>query len=179
MKPKWKGVAERAYNRTFGIEEISTAMMPALARDCRDELTTGFIDRIRGLCEEQETLLIKDDIKSRLEALRPDAGNGIGRRILENVHRISREEEVTVKTAVQAVERALVERAAKSNRQMEEHTARLSTAARANDFRNRLEQATAKAPINGLARQLLKLDNTRSPRTSVKRDGLEEGPKIK
>lgn len=181
MKPKWRSVAERAYNRAFGIDEICTVMMPALASDCHDEMTPRFIDRLRSICEQQENLLFKDNIPSRMEALRPDAGSGIGRHVLENVVRLSKQEEVNVITLVKAIERACVDRLAKNNRQMEEHTLRKSTLSRANDFRNRLEQATgsAKAQVSGLARQFLKLDNNRPVRSTTKREGLDEGPSIK
>lgn len=181
MKPKWRSVAERAYNGSFGVDEISAAIMPALASDCHDEMTPRFIDSLRGLCEQQETLLIKDDMPARLEALRPEAGSGIGRQALENVIWLSKQEEVNVITAAKAIERAFVDRLAKNNRQMEEHTLRKSTVSRANALRNRLEQATAnaKAQLSGLARQLLKLDNNRPARSTAKRDGLDEGPSIK
>lgn len=179
MKPKWRSVAERAYNGAYGLDEISTAMMPAVARDCQDEMSPRFIDRLRGVCEQQEALLFKDDIPAQMDALRREAGNGIGRRVLENVVRLSKQEEVNVLTAVKAVERAIAERLAKANRQIEEHTLRESSTARANDVRARLEQATAKTQLTGLARQVLKLENGRPARASAKRDGLDEGPKIK
>lgn len=179
MKRKWQSVAERAYNHAFDVDEISAAMIPALAGDCRDEMSPRFIEHVRRLCEEQETLLIKDDAKPQFEALREDAGNGIGRRVLENVVRLSREEELSVLTLVKATEAAILERAAKSNRQIEEHTLRKSTVARANGVRTRLEQATGNAPISRLAREVLKLDSARPSRSTAKRDGLDEGPSIR
>ena len=94
MKPKCRSVAERAYNRAFGLDDISTAMMPALVSDCQHEITPRFIDSLRGICEQQETLLFKDDIQAQLEALRPEAGTGMGRHVLENAVRLSKQEEV-------------------------------------------------------------------------------------
>ena len=82
-------------------------------------------------------------------------------------------------TAVKAIERAVAERMAKSNRQIEEHTLRKTTVSRANDVRTRLEQATAQTPVTGVARQVLRLDNNRPARSSAKRAGLEEGPSLK
>lgn len=178
MKPIWRNVAERAYNSAFGLDEISTAMMPALARDCQDEIPPSFINGLRDLCEKQESHLFKDNVPEQVEALGRDAGNGLGRRVFENVVHLSKQEELNVFTAVKALERAIAERAAKSNRQIEEHTLRNSSVSRTNNLRTRLEQATAKAPINALARQVLKLDE-RPARSSPKRHGLDEGPKIK
>jgi hypothetical protein len=181
MKPKWRSVAERAYNRAFGVDEISSAMMPALHGDCHDEMSPRFIDGLRKICERQEGLLFKDDSRAQLENLRKDAGSGMARHALDNVIRLSKQEELQVITAVKAIESALTDKLAKNNRQMEEHTLRKSTVARANQFRSRLEQATANAKeqVTGLARQLLKLDNKRPARSTSKRDGLDEGPSIK
>jgi hypothetical protein len=179
MKRKWQDVAERADNRTFGIDEVSNAMIPALAGDCRDEMSSGFIEQIRGVCEEQESLLIKDDIRARMEALRPEAGTGIGRRLIENVVRISSADAADVIALAKAMTAALAERAARCNRQVEEHYLRQSSASRANNVRGRLEQATAGAALEALARQILKLDNIRPARSSAKRDGLDEGPSIR
>lgn len=179
MKPKWRSVAERAYNRAFGVDEISAAMMPALQSDCQDEMSPRFLGQLRNICEEQPSLLFKDNIPARLEALKQEAGSGMGRRVLENVIRLSKQEEVNVFTAVKAIERACVERLGRTSWQMEEHTLRKSTVTRANDLRNRLDQATVKAPVSNVARQLLKLDNERPARSSAKRHGLDEGPSLK
>jgi hypothetical protein len=179
MKRAWRIVAERADNRAFGIDEICTAMIPALARDCRDEMSPEFTSRIRGLFERQETLLIKDDIALALEALRHGAGVGIGRRLIESVARISTDAVASVRTLVKALAAVLQERAARSSRQIEEHSLRKSTAPRASSVRARLEQATADAPFYALARQVLKLDNKRPARSSGKRGGLDEGPSIR
>lgn len=178
MKPKWRSIAERAYNRNFATDDITTAMGPALVSDCRDETTPAFFDGLRGICEEQESLLIKDNVRQRFEALRPEAGTGIGGRILDNVIRLSEQGEVSVKTAIHAIERACVERIAKSSRQMEEHAQRETSISRASHMRPRLEEAAAKAPVTGVARQLLKIDKAPS-RSSTKRKGLEEGPSLK
>jgi hypothetical protein len=179
MKPKWRIVAERAYNSAFEPDEIITAMTPALAEDCHDEMTPRFIADLRGLCERQESLLFRDDIPSRLESLRQEAGTGMGGRILDHLVRLSKLGELTISTAVQATERAVVDRIARSNRQIEEHTLRNATASRANDVRMRLEQATAEVPVTDVARQAFGLDNDCPPRSALKRSGIDEGPRIK
>jgi hypothetical protein len=178
MKPKWRSLAERAYNRNFDIEEIATAMGPAVVSDCRDETTPAFFVGLRRICEEQEGLLIKENVRQRLEVLRPEAGTGIGRRMLDNVIRLSEEEEVSVKTAIQGIERALLERVAKNSRQIEEHAQRETSVTRAGHMRRRLEQAAAKAPLTGVAKQMLKIEKPPT-RSSRKRKGLDEGPSLK
>jgi hypothetical protein len=180
MKPKWRSVAERAYNPAFGIDEISTAMLPALAGDCHDEMSPRFVESLRSLCEHHETTLPHiNDLSERVENLRREAGNGMGRRVLEHVERFAAKEGVTINTAVNAIECAGAERLAKSNRQIEEHTLRNGNVPRANDVRSRLEQATATTALTSLARQVLRLEDTGTARSSAKRDGLDEGPGIR
>src|SRR5258706_114140 len=140
MKPKWRSVAERAYNPAFGIDEISTAMLPALAKDFHDEMSPRFIEALR--CLHHDTLPLISDLSERVEDLRREAGNGIGRRVVEHIERFAAKEGVTLNTAVNAIECASAERLAKSNRQIEEHTLRNGTVSRSNDVRSRLEQAT-------------------------------------
>lgn len=178
MKPKWRNLAERAYNRNFDINDIATAMGPALVSDFRDETTPGFFSGLRGICEEQESLLIKDNVRERLEALRPEAGTGIGRRVLDNVIRLSEQDELSVKTAIAAIERAGMERIAKNARSMEEHAQRETSVSRASHMRPRLEEASAKASVTSIAKQMLQIEKPPS-RSSTKRKGLEEGPNLK
>jgi hypothetical protein len=111
MKRNWRSVAERADNGSFGVDQISTAMFPALAGDCQDELKPGLIDRVRGMIEEQESLLIKDDIGGRIAALRAEAGAGIGQRFLDNVARISAKDVPGMIDLMTAMTAALAERA--------------------------------------------------------------------
>ena len=85
MKRNWKSVAERADKHSFDVADISAAMIPALAGDCRDEIRPGLIDRVRGIVEEQESLLIKDNVGARIAALRAEAGPGIGQRFIDNL----------------------------------------------------------------------------------------------
>ncbi|HEY1947643.1 MAG TPA: hypothetical protein VGG97_11585, partial [Bryobacteraceae bacterium] len=130
MKRNWQNVAERADKHAHGVDEISTAIIPALAGDCRDEMSPGFIDSICNIYEEQERLLFKHDLRARVEALRPQAGSGIGRRLIENVVRLSPDQEAGLNALIKAMSDALTERAARCNRQVEEHYLRESTVAR-------------------------------------------------
>jgi len=87
MRPAWRRVAERGDKRACSAEEISQALSPALEQDCRDEMSPEFLSGIRRVVEEPS--LFKDDVAARLEALRPQAGSGIGRAVLDNVGLLS------------------------------------------------------------------------------------------
>jgi hypothetical protein len=181
MKPKWRSVAERAWNGAFGIHEISAAMMPALRGDCQDEIPPRLVDGLLKIVDRQEGLLFKDVGAADLEALRSEAGTGMGRHALDNLIRLSKQEQLNVLTLAKAFDSTFLDRLAKTNRQMEEHTLRNAPVSRTNQLRSRLEQAAshAKTLISGLTRQILKLDNNRPARLTSKRDGLDDGPSIK
>lgn len=179
MKRGWQRVAKRADNRTYGADEISIAMIPALERDCQDEMSGEFIDGIRRVFEEQEELLIKDDVVAQVEALRREAGCGIGRTLLNNVTQISAGNAVGVLDLINAMTAALADRAARCGRQAEEHYLRESTASRANNVRARFEEGIAGAALEALARHILKLDARSPGRPALKRDGLDDGVSLR
>lgn len=87
MPPAWKRVAERADNAAFESDEIRKALIPALEHDCRTEMSPALLDDVRSLIEGQDASLFKSDVRPQLEALRTDAGYGIGNRLLNNLIR--------------------------------------------------------------------------------------------
>lgn len=174
MKRCWQHVAQRADNGNFAADDISAALLPALEHDCRDEMSTQFIDRVRNIIEEQQDLLIKDDVGARIEDLRGEAGIGIGRVFLDNIAQISASDVPDLIALVSAMRDALADRAARCGRQTEEHYYRKSTATRATNVRERFDAGIAGAALEGLARQILRLD-ARGPGRSLKRDGLDDG----
>ncbi len=175
MKRGWQRVAERADNGAFAVDEIGNAIIPALERDCRDEMSSEFIEHIRGIIEEQKMLLIKDDVRERIEALRTEAGCGIGQKLIENVVRISANRTPEMLDLIHAMAAALADRAVKCSRQVEEHYLRKSTGTRANNVRTRVERGIACAPLDGLARETLKIESRSPGRSSLRRDGLDDG----
>ena len=179
MKPGWKRVAERADNRAFAPEEISTAIIPALRQDCRDEMIPEFIDGIRNVFEEQEGLLFRDDVIAQVEALKGQAGYGIGRTLLDNVIQISAGDAPGLVALIDAMTAALADRANRCSRQIEEHYNRKSTATRANNVRARFEQGITGAALEALARQILKLDARSPARPALKRQGLDDGVSLR
>jgi len=174
MRRCWQHVAQRADNGNFGTGDITAALVPALEHDCRDEMSTQFIDRVRTIIEEQQDLLIKDDVGARIEDLRGEAGIGIGRVFLDNIAQISASDVPDLIALVNAMRDALTDRAARRSRQTEEHYYRKSTATRATNVRERFDAGIAGAALEGLARQVLKLDD-RGPARPLKHDGLDDG----
>lgn len=178
MPPGWKRVAERAANAAFSSDEISKAIIPALVRDCRAEMSTELIEGVRTLWEDQEASLFKDDVRPRLESLRGAAGCGIGRTLLENVIQLTPQGAIEFDTLAKAMTAALIDHAARGARQIEEHYCRKSTAPRAQNTRGRIEQSIAVSPIEALARQVLKLEAPGPARSTLRQQGLDDGVRL-
>ena len=178
MRSGWKRVAERGANSAFSTGEIASAIIPALEQDCRAELAPQFADDVCALLRERDSMLFKDDLRPQLEALRADAGAGIGRAFLDNVIHLTPQSAADFDIAAKAMTAALTDRAARCNRQVEEHYHRKSTAPRAQNTRNRIEKSIAEARIDSLARAVLKLDGHRPARRTVRQQGLDDGVRL-
>lgn len=172
MRPGWKRVAECADNRAFAPAEVSRALIPALEQDCRAELPPQFLNALQNTYGS----LFKEQLGEQLEALRPAAGHGLGGSILDHALLRAANGETGVDAPVKAVSDALMDRAAKGARQVEEHYCRKATKNRARDVHARLEDAVGGAAIEGLSRRLLN-DDAR-PSSSLKQQGLDDGVKL-
>jgi hypothetical protein len=176
MRPGWKRLAERADNAAYGPEEVGNALIPALEEDCYAELPPEFIAQLGNACGEQDASLFKEDLAAQLEQLRGVAGTGIGLVILEYAIQLSERGEPASQAAMKATAAALLDRAARGNRQVEEHYCRKSNQPRALNVRARIEQgiATARPEIDKLAGQVLNFETGPSPRLP-KFSGLDDG----
>jgi hypothetical protein len=173
MRPGWKRLAECADNRAFAPDEVSRALIPALEQDCRQEIPTSFLDALQNTYGT----LFNERLSEQLEALRPATGHGLGRCVLDHALRRAANGETGIDASVKAVTDALVDRATRGTRQVEEHYCRESTNNRARDVRARLEEAVGSATVEGLARRLLKLDPG-PPSSGIKQQGLDDGVKL-
>jgi hypothetical protein len=178
MRRGWKRVAECGDNRAFASEEISRAMIPALEQDCRSEIAPEFLDAISDVFRNQQPSLFKNPLAPQLAVLRPNAGYGIGRVLLEHAIQVAERGGTGAEGLVEATTNALTDRAARGARQVEEHYCRESTSPRAQKVRERIEDAIGGAGITGLARQVLKLDPRPSSPASLKQQGLDDGVRL-
>jgi hypothetical protein len=179
MRRGWRRVAECGDNRAFAPEEVSAAIIPALAQDCRAELSSEFVARFSGLYRDREASLFTEPLAPQLEALRGVAGSGLGRVLLDHAIQLSERGENGFDVAENAMSAALTDRAARAARQVEEHYCRESSAPRAIAVRACIEEAisSARGGIQELARRTLQGDGSAAARTA-KQEGLDEGPRL-
>lgn len=175
MRRGWKRVAEYADNLTFQSEEINGAVIHALEQDCHEELSPEYMVSLRAVFRVSENLLFERDVQSELEALRGQAGSGVGNTILEHAVQKSATCRPTPNTLVEILTDALTDRVARGARQVEEHYLRESKQPRANTVRARIERSSNRSAIEGLARQILNPDGDGSSLPTLKRQGLDDG----
>lgn len=175
MTRGWRRVAERGDKRAYSIAEIGDAIVLALEQDCRVEMSPEFIAALRRVAEERSLF---SDGATRFESLRPFAGPGIGRVVLDNVGPLSDAEISGLSLLRESVKVALQDRALRGSRQVEEHYLREATAPRANNVRGRLEDGVAVADLEVLVERLLNADPAGIPRALAKQAALDDGVKL-
>jgi hypothetical protein len=173
MRRRWQLVAERADKRSYTVAEITDALVPALEQDCRDEMSPEFIAGLRSVAEKPS--LFRDGAAARLESLRPLAGSGLGRAVLDNVGPLSAADIDDLSVLRESLKAAIQERANRGVRQVEEHYLREATAPRANNVRGRIEHSVASADLDALVARVLSADPVRIPRAPAKQTGLDDG----
>ncbi|HTV57863.1 MAG TPA: hypothetical protein VMJ93_03240 [Verrucomicrobiae bacterium] len=169
-------MAEYADNQNFEREQVQDAVLPALERDCRGEVSRDFLDALCRTCDDRQDSLFRHDTDA-LEALRPRAGAGLGRVILDYAIQAAARGDAGEEIAEKAMTHALADRAARGARQVEEHYYRKSKKTRATRVRERIEQGMRGADIGGLARRLLKSDSGAAA-APAKHQGLDDGVKL-
>lgn len=173
MRRRWQLVAERADKRSYTVPEIRDVLVPALERDCRDEMSPEFVAGLRRVAEEPS--LFRDDAAARLEALRPLAGYGIGRAVLDNVAPLAAADIEGWSLLRESLKAAVQDRAHCGTRQIEEHVLRKTTAPRANNVRARLADGVASADFDALVARVLSAKPTPVPRAPKKQTDLDDG----
>lgn len=172
MRRGWKKVAECGDNQAYAPEEVSQRIVPALEDDCRLELGPGLVDSLQSLYES----LFRGQIESELENLRDLAGPGIGRVIIDYAIQLAASGETDPDALLKAVNNALMDRALRCSRQVEEHYLRESSDRRAQRVRNRIDNGIGQAAssVQALARRILKIESG-SPNPPRKQDSIDDG----
>jgi hypothetical protein len=172
MRRGWKKVAECGANHAFAPEQVSQRIAPALEEDCRDELPPGFTDALQG----RYGSLFRNQLETDLESLRDLAGHGIGRVILDHAIHLAANGDTGTDAPLKAVNRALMDRAQRCSRQVEEHYLREASDRKAKHVRARIDDGIGQAApvVEALARKILKIDSGSNSKPQ-KQDGLDDG----
>ena len=102
----------------------------------------------------------------------------MGNLLIEHAIQAASEGRSGTDAAVEAGAAALSSWAARRARQVEEHYCREGSLRRALDVRTRIEEGIGSAPLEGLARELLRLGSRSVPRTALRQTGLDDGVRL-
>lgn len=175
MSRGWKCLAQFAENKNFQPEDICNAAVQALESDWHAGIPGTVVDGVRNAFLIQQGDLFAKAANDRLKALqREAAGYPMARLLIDcaaaNLGREGSAEDSLAKAGASA----LMTRASRGVRSVEEHYLRDGTLAQARDVRARLEEGFRDAPFDGLARQFLNIGPS-LPRASRKHDDLDDG----
>ncbi len=179
MRPGWKKLAERAANSNYAPDEISDAVIPALAQDWSSEISSELAGFVRDVLGGQQDSLFKDEKVAQFEALRRiTSGHGFAQVFIDCGIQMAIEGRSGLVAPVEAATNALAVWASRGARQVEEHYCRESTVPRAHNVRARIEEGIGGASLVGLARQLLSPDPGAASRPPQKQRGLDDGVRL-
>ncbi len=177
MRQGWKKVAEFAGNRNFALEEVSSATAASCIDDWRADVANTLVDAVCKILGNRQDSLFADQKVMQLEVLRQTvAGHGFAQVLIDCA--VQHAIKLGPDAAVEATAQTLSIWGVRHARQIEEHYCRESTERRAQHVRSRIEQGIGGVSYERLARQLLKLDGQRAPRTRSKKTGFDDGVQL-
>jgi hypothetical protein len=179
MSRAWKRLAEFAQNDNFEPGHIAEAALNALMRDWRANVPAALPAAVREVfCGSQSTLFNEQRVE-QLRIIGEQTGNRAFGRLFLDCAVLQMESGQTGETGfVQATVDALLARAARGIRQVEEHYFRKASAPLAKSVGSRLEQGVISADLAGCARTLLKISPAPARRPSLRHQGIDEGVPI-
>lgn len=170
MRPWWRQVALRADRSAFDVSECADALTVALAREFAEELRPGFLQGLRNAHKEPGLFSPAESL--HLQRLAPETP--LECRVLDNIAVLSPAELSEVDGFLKAVTNAMTNEVPRFTKQIEEHYRRASGPGHAHRERERLDDATARADVDGLARRLLRPEGRRAS-VLKKKTGLDDG----
>ncbi len=178
MSRSWKRFAERAANTAFAPEEVRDALLEALEQDWRAEAPDRFCRRVHNTLGNNQGPLFGDQLADRIEALRREtAGYPLGNALLDYAGETAARGNHGDEALKEAASKALMDRAARGARQVEEHYCRELTLHRADHIRERIETAVMQSDINGIAGRLVGTDKSERA-LPTKQAGLDDGVQL-
>ena len=176
MRRGWKRLAEVADNQNFTSDEVCERLPKALERDWRLEVPDSLCKEIRSILNQDQDSLFGDPRPSQLESLRREAAGFPLAGVFLDCAIEAASNGMTGDTALrEAACNSLIDRSARSTRQVEEHYRRESTDGRAIRVRERFEGAIVQSDFTSMAGYLTGIDKGRRAPAPQKRTALDDG----
>jgi hypothetical protein len=176
MRRAWKEVAKRADKRTYDATQVQEAVLSALAKDWKNEVSPALISALKHVFSGRDNSLGLPEIAlDQLEAAKPlAAGSVFGANAVSWCILAAKEGRLDMASFHEAIGSAIRERGLATSRQVEEHYLRESNHRRADHVGARLESALAACSNAALATTVI--DPQPSSRPGLRRQsGLDDG----
>jgi hypothetical protein len=178
MNRSWKRLAEYADNEAYSLAEIAGAYIPALEQCCRDEVPDGLWGNLNRIFADQQQALFGEQKVQEITALRASvAGRPLGCALVDEAERLASIGTLGTQFLLEATTRALLSRAARANRQVEEHFYRNSTDRRTKNVRDRMESGLKAAALKTLAERCFNTSSAPISRSRKQAD-LDDGVQL-
>jgi hypothetical protein len=176
MRPGWKKVAEYADNEAFARDEVRDAVVSAVEKDWRKDISGALITSIRDVLGG--TTLFSEDTLRSIEDLRQTvSGCAMGNALLDHLACAVGGGMTGDAALREAVVNTSVDQSARCARQVEEHYLRKSTIETSQDVRQRIEEAIKSAGFDSVADRIVEPASRHLPNVK-KKDGVDDGVQL-
>jgi|SRR5580700_3992473 hypothetical protein len=174
MRRACKRLAMRAQKSAFDPQEVGEAVGPALTAHWADEVRSDLVAELRKLCSDRQGSFFEDKAAAFDRLRRVNAGAGtLGGAFIDCCEQAFAEGLHGNDALRHAGDAALMDRALRDARTIEEHYFREGSAKQATRVHARILDGIARASIDALAKRLIA--HGTASRTPPKRGGLDEG----
>jgi hypothetical protein len=176
MRHARKRLAKRAQQSAFDPQHVAEAVGPALEAHWAAEVSKDLASHLREMCENRQPSFLDDNQRAVLMAARRmTAGQGtLGAVLVDCIEQALSEGKSGDAALREAAHNALLERAVRDARTIEEHYHREAGAKKATQVHARIMDAIGRAPIEALAAQVVSR-GAAAHRAPPKHDGVDEG----
>ena len=179
MGRDWKRLAERADTPAFASEEVRDAFQTALEGDWRKEVPPRILQQVRTMLQNPLLPCSSDQATSQLEVLRREtAGSALGDAFLNHAIQAVHRGLTGVDGLRETACNALMDRAMRGKRQVEEHYLRKSRPSRVARLRDRIESVVTQSNILMVADRILQMKKSEKLRRPLRQTGLDEGVQL-
>ena len=156
MNIVWKRTAKYADSLAYSKEELADQYANALHRTFIDEVPQRFLNLLSKEIFASQSSLFPEHIGEKITRIRESEALSV---MCQTILNLAEKEfflrPITPDTLTKVLTEALLDRACRSNRQIEEHFYRVSNDSRATNVRERLEQSYTKVTVKILAQRCL------------------------
>jgi hypothetical protein len=176
MRRGWKRFSKRADEKAFSPSEVCEAIPVALIQDWRAEIAQGLPRQIQAILSDNQTSMFGDQRIEKLDALKGEnSGHPLANTLIDCAIQAANNGKSGEEAMTEATSAALMDRADRGKRQVEEHYRRESTLGRAQNVRERMNEGISLTDFTQLSRSFLGTGDRSLLKMPEKQTGIDVG----